>query len=103
MSQEILTRCDICGKIKGESNRWFQVRISNAPCFMVALAGELDRNISKVEKVLDICGEKCLHTLISNKILEFTNGERSQKSQEQRSGEEIQKKTAYLGFKDNLD
>lgn len=52
------TKCDECGRIKGEDNRWFSIYDSLVDNFTVMTESPAPRNAK------DICGEQCLHVAL---------------------------------------
>ena len=51
MSQQTVTKCDVCGKIKGESNNWITA-VDGGNCITF---GEL------YNPNIDICSKECLN------------------------------------------
>lgn len=58
-----VAKCDVCGRIKGEANKWLLVNLS-AALFTVYHWDEL---IARQPNMGHICGEQCLH----KKLQEF--------------------------------
>ncbi len=50
--------CDVCGKVKGESNHWFKVEI-RSQCIFVTPA-----SWARNTKEQDACGQECVHKLL---------------------------------------
>jgi hypothetical protein len=57
------TKCDCCGKIKGESNHWHQIgvyrRTNLRRTNLTLVLGDISV-AADIQEVLDICGEPCL-------------------------------------------
>jgi hypothetical protein len=62
VKQEIY-KCDVCGKIKGETNHWYAVRLEKS-CKPDFLLVKTFKNVLSTEASVDydhICGSECLH------------------------------------------
>lgn len=69
MSRVTTVKCDACGKVKGESNRWFQLAASALDRrVLISMSGDL-------EACLDLCGEQCLHKAIGEAVKQLTGAQ----------------------------
>lgn len=64
--------CDVCGRTKGEGNKWFQPLMLQSKGHSAVLIGDeqiterlqLNKEGAFSYHSMDICGEQCLATLI---------------------------------------
>ncbi len=66
MAQKTVITCDMCGKIKGESNHWYQGK--NDGVIQIATLGSQ----SFSDPDVDLCGRGCAHKWIDS---QFTQNE----------------------------
>ena len=65
MAQILTVTCDVCGKVKAETNRWWTIRIANAGGFALVLTSGA---AGKSREYLDVCGEECALARISQEM-----------------------------------
>lgn len=89
----LATRCNKCGVIKGEGNRWLKATRSNnngAPCLVLSVTGDMD-----------ICGSTCLQKIIAEYIAELRQHEAKLEAIDKRQA--IQAKVTASDEGDNND
>ena len=58
-------KCDVCGRVKGEANKWVQIIfVTHQPTFMT-VAGSLDRSAVGHQ---DVCSDVCLQKRLSEML-----------------------------------
>lgn len=67
MSSHVQTVCDICGKVKGETNAWWKIAVrSSAKSKPTLILMSSEEEISDVK---DVCGMQC----VSQAVARFMN------------------------------
>jgi hypothetical protein len=61
--QETVTKCDICGVVKGETNHWWKAQRVGS---MISIAPHTPANDLKAEA--DLCGREHLHQWIDAQL-----------------------------------
>jgi hypothetical protein len=64
MSIETTVKCDICGVVKQQANRWWRVKVFNYENDEGEHLTVFHSDAVLVEPNKDVCGQSCLHRLI---------------------------------------
>ena len=71
MSIETIVKCDICGAIKGATNHWFLVNFVHGDSRTIQHIQIFSFEISFPNGKVIVCGESCMHKLISQNLPTF--------------------------------
>ena len=65
MSSQTTTTCDFCGKVKGETNRWWVTGIATRNDSLFIAHGQSDVIWTDCRELKDCCGEQCVQKAVS--------------------------------------
>lgn len=79
MSKATITKCDVCGRLKGEGNKWiFLEQLKDG--LKIPTNCTYDCAICVTGIILDICSETCLQKIIQETIGKQRNYPNAQES-----------------------